>query len=211
MNRNILTIFFTAISILAHGQFEKNSKWDNVTIYEYGVPLTSCESNFKNLFQNWKKWITNNEDTKLITYKYIEMLRDSILIKHYAEQLNNWESLGREIDYSHLEEGNADTTTFTRKLCFYINQLEKYPEYINNDSIKITKYKLEMESIFNIRKQYFINTVHVGDKVYSIKLKVQNKTYNHYVICRPKENKVVFDNLFLDINEIRYRLDNIIP
>jgi hypothetical protein len=56
-------------------------------------------------------------------------------------------------------------------------------------------------------RESFQNTVHIGDKVYLIKLKMAGKKYDHYVVCRTRENKVVFDTLFLGIHEMRERID----
>ncbi len=38
-------------------------------------------------------------------------------------------------------------------------------------------------------------------------MKAAGMEYDHYVICRPGENKIVFDNLFLGITEMRDRID----
>ena len=60
---------------------------------------------------------------------------------------------------------------------------------------------------FKKMRESFRKTVQIGDKVYLIKLKIGGKKYDHYVICRPVENKIVFDNLFLGIVEMRDRID----
>jgi hypothetical protein len=203
MNKQILSLFFLTIGIATYGQVEDNHKWDNVTIYEYGAPLTSCESNFENLFRNWPKWVTNYQQTELLSYKYVKTLEDSMLIDYYAEQLNNWKSLISRIKGSRGEKGNGDTTVYTRELYFYAKPVENLPKEIKNDPSKKALYQLEMNSTLKMMRKYFKETVHIGDKAYNIKLKIDGKEYDHYVICRPTENRVMFDNLFLRIHEMR--------
>ena len=206
MNKQILSLAFLIMSFVTHGQVINNYKYD-ITLYEYGIPLTSCESNFENLFRNWPKWITNYQQTELLSYKYVEILEDSILIEYYAEQLNNWKSLISRIKGSRGEKGNGDNTVYTRELYFYAKPLENIPEEIKKDSTRKALYRSECESNFKMMKEYFKNTVHIGDKVYNIKLKIEGKQYVHYVICRPGENRVVFDHLFLKIHEIKDDID----
>src|SRR5690554_2916726 len=211
MTRQILFFISLLMSAIAHGQVESNHRWDNVSIYEYGIPLSSCEDNFENLFRNWPKWVTNHQQTKLLSYKFIETLKDSSTVQYYAKKLHGWKSLTCRKTGSYDEKSNADTTIIIRELNIYITPWEKILEEIGKDLSKEEFYHSEMKLKFKLLQQHFQNTVNIGDEVYNIKLKVEGTKYNHYVICRPKENKVVFDNLFLEINEIRYRLDNRIP
>ena len=207
MKRQALPLVFLIISVVAYGQVAHDPKWDNVTIYEYGDSLTSCECNFENLFRNWTKWVTNSQETELLSYKYVETLKDSSLIEYYAVLLNNWESLSRRISASYGEKGNADTTIYTRELYFYGEPMENIPEKIKKDPFKEALYRSEWESKFKKMRESFRKTVQIGDKVYLIKLKIGGRKYDHYVICRPVENKIVFDNLFLGIDEMRDRID----
>jgi len=51
-------IFFFLSSVSAYSQTKQDSItnliWGNpVPIYEFGAPLTNCETNFENLFKNW--------------------------------------------------------------------------------------------------------------------------------------------------------------
>lgn len=207
MKRQILSFFFLIASVALHGQVAPDPKWENVTIYEYGDSLTSCECNFVNLFRNWPKWITNHQETALLSYKYIETLKDSDLIEHHAVIFNNWISLGRRISASYGEKGNADTTIYTRELYFYGEPMENIPKEIKKNPSKEALYRSEWESNFKRMRESFRKTVHIGDKVYLVKLKIEGKKYDHYVVCRPGENKIVFDNLFLGILEVRDKVD----
>lgn len=209
MNRQIVSVFFLITSLTVSGQVAHDLKWDNVTIYEYGDSLTSCKCNFENLFRNWPKWVTNHQETELLSYKYIETLKDSSLIEHYAVLLNNWDILGRRISGSYGEKGNVDTTIYTRELYFYGEPMENIPEKIKKDPFKEALYRSEWKSKFKEMRESFRKTVQIGDKVYLIKLKIGGKKYDHHVICRPGENEIVFDNLFLGIQEMKDRIDKL--
>lgn len=175
MKRQILPLVFLIVSIETYGQVANDSRWDNVTIYEYGIPVTSCECNFENLFRNWPKWVTNHQETELLSYKYVKALKDSSLIEYYAVLLNSWKSLVGRISASYGEKGNADTTVYTRELYFYGEPMENIPEVIKKDPSKEALYRSEWESNFKKMRESFINTVHIDDKVYLIKLKNRRK------------------------------------
>ena len=149
MKRQVLPLIFLIVYVLAHGQVSHDPKWDNVTMYEFGDSLSSWECNFENLFRNWTKWATNSQETELLSYKYVEILKDSSLIEYYAALLNNWESLGRRTSASYGEKGNADTTIYTRELYFYGEPMENIPEKIIKDPFKEALYRSEWE---NLRK-----------------------------------------------------------
>ena len=206
-HKQIILFLFLILSLRTYGQALNSHKWDDVTIYKYGTPLTSCESNFDNLFNNWPKWITNYQQTKLVSYKYIETLEDSILIDYYAEIVINWKTLWCEISGQHEEKSNADTTIHIRNLYFYTKPFVNIPKRIKNDPSKMALYRSEINLGIKMMREHFKKTVHVGDKVYNIKLKIGGKEYDHYVICRPGENKVVFDMFFLGIHEMRETID----
>ena len=206
MNRKILSIFFLIIGAVCYGK-SHDPKWDNVTIYEYGDSLTSCECNFENLFRNWSKWVTNHGETVLLSYKYVETLNDRGMIDHYSVSLNIWESLYSRISHSYSESGNSDTTIYARELHFHVESPDNIPEEVKKDTNKGFLYRSEWEFIFQIMRDNFQKNVNVGDKVYLIELKIGGKKHDHYVICRPGENKIVFDHLFLGIHEMRERID----
>ncbi|PCH70287.1 MAG: hypothetical protein COC06_05210 [Bacteroidales bacterium] len=211
MLRNLLFLLLFFSSVATYGQVESNTKYDNISIYEYGLPLTSCEANFKNLFNNWSKWINNSDQTELLSYKYVETLKDSTLLDHYSEKLNNWKSLDRRVKSSFSETGNGDATIYTREFFIHISNVDDAIDKLNLNAANNKICRLEWKSIFKMRKKFFINLVHIGDKVYNIRMKINNREYDHYVICRPGDNKVVSDNLFLGITVIRDRLDKVFP
>lgn len=203
MIKHFITIILLASSIFSYGQTPQNSKWDNVTIYEYGTPLSTCENNFENLFRNWSKWITNYQQTEFVSYEYVTKLNDTTQIANYAKKMIRWESLMPKVRRTNREKVNADSSKISRELYFNTESLDNVFKMMKVDNTMKSKFRSEWESNLILMRTQFRNTVHIGDKVYSIKLKITGQTYDHYVICRPGDNRIVYDQLFLGISEVR--------
>ncbi|WP_186754187.1 hypothetical protein [Echinicola salinicaeni] len=169
--------------------------------------MTGCESNFENLFDNWPKWVTNHQETELVSYHYVEILNDSHQIDRYAKKMNGWESLISRKSGKHGERGNSDTTIYTMKLYFHAEPWEDVIKEMPLDSLQKISYKSEVENRSKIMRDVFKDKVHIGDKVFLVKLEIEDKKYDHYVICSSVENKVVYDNLFFGIEEKKDALD----
>ena len=113
MNKLIVSIFlFTIISISAYCQISNASvknflkgksthsqayidtvnnfvMGNPVPIYEYGAPLTSCETNFKNLFKNWTPvHVTNAHEYELLDYSFVETLTDTARYNYYRNHFS---------------------------------------------------------------------------------------------------------------------------
>ena len=78
----MLFVFFVVSNMLAYSQMKTDSLSHSsdkmVSIYEYGDSLTSCETNFKNLFQNWDNgYITNASQYIFGNYSSVETISDS--------------------------------------------------------------------------------------------------------------------------------------
>lgn len=157
MNRYVLPLFSLIASAAAYRQVAPDPKWDNVTIYEHSDSLTSCGCNFKNLFRNWPKWVTNYQETELLSYCYVEILNDSALIDYYSLLLNSWESLYPRISHSYTESGNADTTIYARELHFHGESPDNIREEVKKDPNKGFLYRSEWESNFKIMRENFKN------------------------------------------------------
>jgi hypothetical protein len=208
MKQVIMILLLVMGTSLIYGQTIHNSDITDVSIYEYGVPLTSCECNFINLFDNWSKWITNYQETTFLSYDYETTLKDSTDIKHYADLLNSWDSLGRSFSgtTTYVRQNNSDTLTYKWKRIFSCHPWYEIPDEIDKNPNHLKMFKDEAESYFKTQKELFYNTVQIGDKIFAIHLKTGGQEYVHYAICRPKKNEIIFDNLFYNINEISDRL-----
>lgn len=186
---------------------ENSHKGGIVTIYEYGEPLTDCKTNFENLFNNWSKFVTNSQHTKLISYHYVTTLTDSSQVAHYAKLANNWKSLGAKVSGTTGEKGNGKNTIYTRTFYLYPETFQQAVSGLSSNSTQKNYYRAKYQKAINIRRKNFKKKVQQGDKIYIIKLKVDGRKYNHYAVCRPSNHEIVYDPLFTQITGVKYRLD----
>ena len=79
-----------------------------VPIYEYGAPLTSCETNFHNLFKNWTPAnVTNAHEYELLDFSFVENLSDTARYNFYRNYFT-----GGEVFYSSVSAwGNTSIAT----------------------------------------------------------------------------------------------------
>lgn len=103
MQRNIFAVLFFISSIGAYSQ----TKHDTITnfilgnpvpIYEYGVPLTSCEKNFENLFKNWNSGnVTNVREYELLDFSLVETIANTTRYNYYRNYFSGGEPVGSSI------------------------------------------------------------------------------------------------------------------
>ena len=199
IKNNIILFLLLFICASTYSQEVRNQEWDNISIYEYGILLTSCECNFKNLFNNWNRSINNYQETELLSYKYLTTLKDSIDIKYYEDLLNGLSSLGRTLSVSTFQKMNADSIIYSRDIVFEFNPLSEMSDSIKGNPDSMASYYSEIENIIKNQKSYFKKEVQMNDKVFVIYLKNKWGMHKHYVICSNKNNKIIFDTLFFDI------------
>lgn len=206
-----MLLLFLVISFLTYGQVTHNPEWDNISIYEYGGTLDSCECNFENLFRNWDTWITNHEETKPVSYSYVETLKDVNRIDYYAALMCRWTATDFSLSSSTSQSSNGEMDTYMRK--FHVRPgsfkdlFESLSEEQKKDSLKLSLFTASIEDIIEQQKEFFKKNRYVGDKVYLIRLKSNKKVYDHYVICRPEENRIVSNDALLRINGIKMDID----
>jgi hypothetical protein len=183
------TVFFSVMFVI-------NGKCQEVSsnIYEYGEPLTSCESNFRNLFNNWdKKNITNAEDYRLLNYSFVETITDTCIIDLYAKLFtdNNCPvgSTGGSSSSSSFDTVVRHTQHILirtlGKVYDKASSQEKTPEILR----MIEKENEQMRTMFKLM-------VSAGDKVYAVFIRDKQQIYSCFVICSPKTNKVILDLVF---------------
>lgn len=100
MNKLIFPVILLILSVSAYSQSKQDSLktalWGNpVSIYEYGAPLTSCETNFLNLFNNWNtEQVTNAREYQLLDFKFVETLSDKARYNYYRNYFSGAEAFG---------------------------------------------------------------------------------------------------------------------
>ncbi len=97
MKRKLTLIIFIIVGNMeAYCQFKSgsisNSSDKKVSIYEYGDSLTSCETNFENLFRNWHNgYITNANEYSFDNYSFVETISDSARYRYYCNYFSGLE------------------------------------------------------------------------------------------------------------------------
>lgn len=103
MKRFVFLIISINYCIVASGQNKsdslKNFLWgDRVSIYEYGTSLSSCETNFKNLLNNWHPdLVTNADEYDTLYYSFYETIADSARYNYYRNYFTSGEAVGSNI------------------------------------------------------------------------------------------------------------------
>ncbi|MBK5261679.1 MAG: hypothetical protein JJE17_03775 [Peptostreptococcaceae bacterium] len=92
----ILILFLVSSSMMANCQLKKDSISDSfnnkVSIYEYGDSLSSCETNFENLFKNWNPGnITNAREYELLDFSFVETIADTTRYNYYRNYFSGGE------------------------------------------------------------------------------------------------------------------------
>jgi len=191
MKLKLILIFTTCFLTFSFAQSTQS-----FSIYEYGDKLSTCEINFKNLFQNWNpKNIVNSKDIKLISYQFIEIIKDSIQIKKYTELLTKPDILLK----SGKTSENSGSEMITKRECYvYLETFDEMNARLKGEK----KPEIPKEAFLSELKEIargLKNIIHIGDYIYVIKIQKEGKIFDNYVICDSKTFKVKFDNLFWGI------------
>ncbi|MDR1120804.1 MAG: hypothetical protein LBM08_07780 [Dysgonamonadaceae bacterium] len=174
-----------------------NDKRHNISIYEHGTPLTSCECNFENLFRNWSIWIRNAQETELLSFNYVETLEDSMRIAYYAGLMNI-----RIIERRGVN--GFDSVAHWMEWSFRPKPWKQYADSITasiNDADMKKRFYSDMKNNRKYMEKRFKTAVQTGDKVYLIKTRTHGIEYDDYVVCRPDTYKIIWDQLFLEIQK----------
>jgi len=170
-----------------------------ITLYEYGQPIDSCECNFENLFRNWTtQFITNANDTKLMSYEFVELLDESNL-EYYINWFTHPNALittnyGYTITENSLSEDSImkNNTKRTR----YINYKFNYIDFANIPVEDHEKAIIYFEKAHNNDKRELREIIKINDKVYQIKFGYGGQVLKTNVICSSEKNSIIRDNLF---------------
>ncbi|MFC0878247.1 hypothetical protein ACE01N_16750 [Saccharicrinis sp. FJH2] len=154
--------------------FTANLYGQKYCIYEFGDTIIDYETNFKNLFENWKpNHITNADDYALLSFSYVETISSPKVLNYYRNYFSGDQFISRAvrekaganrfgsyrefyIQPSYLSQSFVDTThmsaeskrIFTRDFTKQINQLMSAE--INIDSSTLYKYNYEHTTVDTI-------------------------------------------------------------
>jgi hypothetical protein len=166
-------------------------KGKTINIYEIGIPITSCECNFDNLLNNWNRWVVNRDGVKLLSYQYVETLKDEARIAHYADVMYNMESTV-SIGYGSGKRSWSNEDGSTEYRFRHIINIGKASDFLERleDAEQRSSAKEGLEKTFGMMKDMYFKEVHADDKVYLLKFEANGKVYDYYVICNSATNGI---------------------
>lgn len=200
MNKLINVIALISIFCCFHGKVKAQTDNQSISriIYEVGEPISTCESNFKNLFKNWNPGIiTNADDLFLIGYSFVETIADSITINQYTELFTGNDAIISTISKS--SHSGSNYANDHSELYFKIRSFSSLCDTTNLDRDEKIKMLNAFEQERKNLKFYINKMVNIGDKVYVLIFRDKKRTYTNFVICSANTKKVVYDNLFKNI------------
>lgn len=140
MQRKILTLLLFISSLGAYSQTKQDSITNFILgnplpIYEFGAPLTSCETNFENLFKNWNPGnITNAREYELLDFSFIETIADTTRYNYYRNYFSGGEPVYSSVaffDFKGSKLKNLNGKTYNEET--EISERFVRPGYIHSE------------------------------------------------------------------------------
>ncbi len=175
----------------------QNTSYRRVCIFEYGDSLTSCETNFKNLFNAWSKGlIANARETKLLSYHYVTDVTTPDQVKQYVSQFLSPNSMTSAFSISYGSKP-VNGSKRSEELTFRLDTIKSFYNYL---LVQYNKNEAKAKAEFDQSLKYMIDSIsksiQIGSKVFVVKVEVKGKKVDDLVICNPVTKKVVWDHLF---------------
>lgn len=177
--KQILLVFLALVSISIQevsallNISEKGN--DKTTLYCYGKPLTTCESNFENLFANVPKYIENGKDIQFLSCKYVGIVKDGKqayqLVKKNFKDYPLW-----SIDQSYAVQ---DTSIESSKVILCSTPPNEVRLFANTSIVK--------EMIKTMAYEY----IRPGDKIYLLRFVFNKRTIEQHVFIHAGSKEVV--------------------
>jgi len=179
MNKILICIAVLFLS----GNLQAQDSTRTTTLFEYGEPLKSSEANFRNLFQNFPKFVTNaNKGIELLSYKYVTRIRNQQQIKRYLKK--NTKVYMVDGGTSIVWGVGTDSTQIEKSFI----RIDFQPEHqVNNTFLKDLKEKLKT----------LANKIHQGDEVYVLNFTVDYNLYEFYMFVNPTTRVLLTEGNFL--------------
>ena len=170
MKRIIFLLLCLAVALCVKAQEAHTT----ATLYSYGKPLETCETNLENLFANVPKFLENDEDLDLLSFQYVGDVQSvkhaRSLVKKNFKDLPLW-AVGMVLPkraYRDREGGFYEKMT--------LNPTDDFPAFIK-----------KKEAIKTISNEY----IHKGDKIYLLRFVYNLRTVEHYVFIHADTKEVV--------------------
>lgn len=166
------------------------------SVYEYGVPITCAEDNFKNLFNNLNSDnFVNAADFELLDYKYLFTITGN----------EGKENVGFLI--SSMFSGDSIAVSMSilssskKYKAFFPDKKPQDWDYreqkTHSSKISISYHSLNGEESMFLFELFAMGIMREGDKAYLINWKYKGKEMRSYVICDGRTHRVVWDLVFM--------------
>lgn len=134
-----------------------------VSIYELGDSITNCETNFKNLFNNWTpENVSNANSYKLHEYSFIEAITDSTRFNYYRNYFSGVEPINSLMYSKNHEDNNGQPTRE-----FYIKPNFIHKEYFDQRGLpekarEIFSEEFKSNALNILTREINIDTIHLN-------------------------------------------------
>ncbi|MDR1221799.1 MAG: hypothetical protein LBL07_02820 [Tannerella sp.] len=161
-------------SLYAQLQSHTDGHYEETNLFEYGAPLTSSEINFKNLFDNFPRFVKNANEVDLLSYKYVDVIKNRKQARNFVKKnIYHAPGWGASLTVYESASGNAPKQQTDIRLDF---------------SGTVGSDKSEWNEIIKTISEEYIQT---GYEIYMIKFVCRLKTCEYYVFVNPETRQVV--------------------
>jgi hypothetical protein len=161
-------------SLYAQLQSHTDEYFKETNLFEYGAPLTSSEINFKNLFDNFPRFVKNANEVDLLSYKYVDVVKNRKQARNFVKKnICHAPGWGASLTVYESAGGNAPKQQTDIRLDF--------SETAGSDKSELN------EMIKTISEEY----IQTGYEIYMIKFICRLKTCEYYVFVNPETRQVV--------------------
>ena len=153
---------------------------DEITLYQYGKPLKTCEANFENLFANLPKYVDTGGALKLLSYKKVGAVRNKRQVmrltkKNYSHYPFFAVGIGRR-SREH-SDGHSEDVHVESYVC--IRPTDDMTLYNKEKIAKIVSQK-----------------VSPGDSIYLLRFTFLDETYKQYVFIDSDTKETIDEDFF---------------
>ena len=201
-------ILITTSTIVAYCQVVSStlsgSNQKDVSIYEYGDSLTSCETNFENLMRNWNNGpITNKDQYKFGDYYFFETISDSATYKYYRNYFSGLDVVVHTFSTSGSISYNGKEWETSHD--YYLNPykqewilLNKMPLETKIKILKLFNTELELNADTSKIKTVFRETNKTIEEIQDCNYSYSDESEIEIWAYSDSETKETIDSVFLN-------------
>lgn len=191
-----LFVFINHINAQHPNNTNDESNVIKCSVYEYGVPITCAEDNFKNLFNNLNGAnFVNGHDFELLDYNYLFTIvgrEGQVNADFLINTIFSADSI--TIATSILSVGRSSSRSLADKI---FHGVDLQTQEVRFSTIEAKSYSLINENSRLLFELFVLGIMREeGGEVYSINWKYKGKEIRSYVICDGKTHRVVWDLVF---------------